>query len=156
MLTALYQFVTVGDTSGMDSDRAAAFATVRTMIQTSAPVTSPNTPWRMYPDILAEGVKRPAIAYQMISDEAELTQDGDSGLYPPRVQFRVVADNAIDRDTLGKALQAALQGYAGQMGGGSPLVETDVCVLQFAGGIDEYEPDRLNYVRLLDFHIIHN
>ena len=156
MLTALYQFITAGDTSGMSTDRAAAFATVRSMIQTTPPVLPPNTPWRMYPEVIAEGVKYPAIRYQMITDTAELTQSGDSGLYMPRVQFDVLTSNAIDRDTLGKALFNALQGFSGPMGGGSPLISTNTCVLIFDNAIDDYEPDRLLYRRMLDFHVIHN
>ena len=150
-LTDLYTFLTTASTAGMDSDRAAAIATVRAMIATPAPVVAPNTPWRIYPDILAEGVTLPALTYTLIDDKTEHTLDGASeGMYYPRVQIDIWANNSIDRMNLGLAVKESLDGYTGLM------VGTEVCVLLWDNEIDNYEPERLQYRKTLDFRIIHN
>lgn len=152
----LFTFITSADATELTADQRAALATIRSMIQTSPPVVAPNTPWRMYPDLLAEGVTLPALTYQMISDVSELTEDGDCGLYIDRIQIDAWANSAVDRATLGDAVRTLLHGYSGMIGGGSPITGTPTCVVQWDNSIDEYEPDRLQYRRVMDFKIAHN
>lgn len=146
MLTDLRAFIVSADTSGLDADRAAAIASIRAAIGT-----------KMFHDILDEGVALPALTYQLISDRSDLTQDGDSGLYDPRVQIDVWAKTALSRDQISAAIVTALHGYAGLMNPvGSPVTGTPVCVITWDNSIDTFESDRKQYRRTLDFKISHN
>lgn len=142
VLTDLYNFLLVASTSGLDSNRAAAIATVRSMAGT-----------QMYAGILDEGAKLPALTYELVDDGTEHTLDGASeGMYHPRVQIDVWTMSSADRKALGLAVKQALDGYSGFMGSG----QTDVCVLLWDNEIDGYEPDRKQYHKMLDFRVIHN
>src|ERR1035441_7184146 len=87
MLADLFTFLTTADTSGLDSDRAAAIALVRSMIGRSDAAPG-QTPWAMYPGTLAEGAELPALSCTLISDSIQHQISGeDIGLYHTRVQI---------------------------------------------------------------------
>ena len=139
-LTDLFDFIMAADTSGLDSDRAAAIAIIRSTIGT-----------RMYPDILDEGATLPALTYQLISNNGGHSLDAQTdGLYFARVQIDVWAKTAVARGNLGLAVKQALDGFTRIM------IGTDVCALLWDNELDSFEPDRKQYRRMIDFRIIHN
>lgn len=145
-LTDLYAFITMADTSGLDENRAAAIATIRSLIGSGSPIA-----YRMYPDILDEGCQLPALTYQLISETGGHDLDASpDGLYFPLVQIDVWANSALDRWNLGLAVKEALDGFAGTM------VGTTVDALLWDNNIDSFESDRKQYRRMMDFRIIHN
>ena len=142
MLTDLYSFVVSDDMSGLDADRAAAIATIRSMIGT-----------QMYPLTLREGTVPPALTYQLIDNGADHTLDGaNDGLFHPRVQIDGWALRYVDLITLSDAVRIALDGFIGFIGPGL----TDVNVLIWDNEMDTYEPDRKEFRKTLDFRVIHN
>jgi hypothetical protein len=153
LLGDLFAFFCTADTSGLCPDRAAAIGTVRSMIAGDWPLPPGQVLWGMYPNVLAEGAKLPALSYQQISRTLEHDLSAaSSGLYATRVQIDVWAYTTEDRDALAAAVIAALDGLAV-----SYMVSTEVnALLCDNAGIDSFEPSRLQYRRTLDFLIHHN
>lgn len=153
MLADLKTFLGTSNTAGLDEDRAAAVAVVRSMTGIGSPIVRT----RIYPGmILDEGVVIPegsgALTLMVVDNGTDHILDGVSdGLYRPRIQFDVWAMRAKDVEALAKALRTALDGFTGAF-----LGSTEVDVLLWDNEIDKPEvyAERKQYCRMLDFRIL--
>lgn len=75
--------------------------------------------YRIYFGRAPQNVKQPYMIINKISGPREHSHDGGSGLATPRFQFTVFAEKYSDCKGCISALQTALQGYSGTMGGDS-------------------------------------
>lgn len=71
---------------------------------------------RVFPDVLPQNVKFPAIACEEFSSTHEHQLSGASGVYHPRVRIDCYAETRIAATNLGNAVRAEMQGYRGDMG----------------------------------------
>ena len=145
-LDDLRAYITAGTST--DLTRQAALTTIQEMIGDG------NSPigMQMFPDTLATGAVMPALTYMLVDDGTDHILDGVSdGLYRPRVQIDVWADDPGDRKVLGLALKQALDGLTNLFFG-----STDLNTLMWSNEIDTYEPERKQYRKMLDFTVQHN
>lgn len=105
---------------------------------------------RAYPTTTPQNAVKPYYIFQRVSTPqraASLT--GDSALEQSRYQFTVVANTALEADTIAEALKTALLGYKGTMG------DRYVSGITLGGDIDDFEPTTQTYRRIVDFLLWH-
>jgi len=73
---------------------------------------------RIYPQIIPQGVPRPAIAYQRVSrGERQLAHDGPIGFGRATIQITCQGKEYRDAKPLAQAVRKDLNGYKGLLGG---------------------------------------
>ena len=72
---------------------------------------------RIYPSVIPQDASYPAIAYQQISGHDTLPHDGPTNYQMARYQITCVAETYLAAANLALAVQAALDGESGTMGG---------------------------------------
>jgi len=115
----------------------------------------------IYPDAMAEATALPAIRYQTIDQlEDSILDDGSSsGLFRRRVQIDCVAKKKSDAVALAQAVRDALDGFSGVVAAvpaASPLLTVYVNNVLRNNVLDDYEPERKTYRRILDFTLLYN
>lgn len=104
---------------------------------------------RVWPLVMPQGGKLPAIVYQKVSDVRVYSHDGDSDLIRSRFQVSCYAKNYDDVKALEAQVVDALSGYADRTLG-TP-VEASFMDMAF----DDYEPDVKIYRVMVDFKVWH-
>lgn len=116
--------------------------------------TDGNSPlgYSVFPLVLKEGAELPALTYQGISlTEEHRIEDGkSSGLNDMRLQIDCWANNYPDVEALSIAVRDLFDGFQGYMG------SSYVNVTTHGNLIDEFEPSRRQFRRIMDFQIIFN
>ena len=103
----------------------------------------------VYPYVLDEAAPLPAITYQIVSlTEDHLLEGPSIGVNHARFQIDCWANSYADMDALSWAVRNLFDGYAGPMG------EVSVAITLHEQVIDQYEPSRRQYRRVLDFIVI--
>jgi hypothetical protein len=108
--------------------------------------------FRLYPDLLPEGIAYPAVAYFRVSTPRLHTLDGPSGFAQPRFQFSVWGNTKSDVIAVVEALRLTLDGFRGQMG------DTQVRAIlsdDEMGDHDQYDGNTRSFHRVIDFHVSH-
>ena len=72
---------------------------------------------RGYPSVIPQDADYPAWAYQQISGFDTLPHDGPTNFQFARYQITCVAETYLAAQNLALAVQAALDGFTGEMGG---------------------------------------
>ena len=104
---------------------------------------------RVWPLVMPQGGKLPAIVYQKVSDVRVYSHDGDSDLIRSRFQVGCYAKNYDDVKALEIQVVDALSGYADR------TLETPVEASFMDMAFDDYEPDVKIYRVVIDFRIWH-
>lgn len=107
---------------------------------------------RLYPVVLPQGATQPAVTYQRVSTVRLRTFGAPRLGRKARFQFTVWASSYSSRAAVAGQLIAALEGYAGLMGGGSGVT---VLAVQGEGELDDYEPTTKTFQGALDFTFTH-
>lgn len=103
---------------------------------------------RIYPLVIPEKKKLPAIAYQQISAPREYTHSGQEDMVSARFQFTVQAASFPQIRATVIALRRALSGYRGPMGGASGI---SVEGSYLENEIDGWSEATGKFTRRLDF-----
>ena len=74
---------------------------------------------RVRPDFLPESDARPAIAYEVLADSADVHLTGCTGTGTARIKLKIIGDDVAACDAVRAAVANRLNGYRGQPGGGS-------------------------------------
>jgi hypothetical protein len=74
---------------------------------------------RGFPNVVPQDQNYPAWAYQQISGDDLMPHDGPTNFNFARYQITCVAESYIEAQDLALAIQVALDGFTGLMGGGS-------------------------------------
>lgn len=72
---------------------------------------------RIYPLVIPQDARLPAVTYQCISDPGIHTMGADSGIYSPRFQLSVWAETYPSAVAVADQVIAALKDFSGQLGG---------------------------------------
>jgi hypothetical protein len=119
------------------------------------PATLSNVDFNIFPDLAPETIGIvPYIVYKRISGIEDATLSGDSNLCDSRVQIDCVHPTYAGAKALGVAAMAALQVYAGTIGGVTVQVSVQVSQHSFV----QPAPSNLNirtYGRSIDFNVWH-
>jgi hypothetical protein len=107
---------------------------------TTDPRTADLVGQRVRPRRPTDGEDFPSIAYSKISDPHDYTQDGDSGLRAPRVQFSCWARDPDTADLVADALVDVLSGRS----------FGEVTFTFVIDDRDDYEPETGLYRRIVD------
>lgn len=107
---------------------------------------------RIYPLRLPQGFELPAISYQRVSgDRAKDITNGSIGHAQPRIQVDCWTENYGKLKDLAEAVQLALDGFQGKLGGGDYVQHVSM-----ESETESYE-DETEILRIsLDFVIYHN
>ena len=71
---------------------------------------------RLHDLVLPQSPTLPAVVWQRISGDHDVTHDGPSGLVTARFQFSCWGRTTLEAAQVGEALRRVLHGYAGPMG----------------------------------------
>ena len=107
---------------------------------------------RIYPRVLPQGVRDPAIVYNRVSMLGDHHMLGASGLVEVRMQIDAWADTADDAYDLAVAVKERIDGYRGEMQ--SVASPPDVVFVQgcfFANARDDYDANRQLYRESWDY-----
>lgn len=104
---------------------------------------------RLYPARLPQGVTLPAVTYQRIAGNSEISHDGPGDLARARIQIDCWADSYATMVSLAKAIRAALSGYRGPMGG-NPATNARVINV-----LDLPEPEPALWRRMVEIILYH-
>lgn len=143
MTADLFAYITGTPDPTLDASRIAALNAIQAAIVK-----------RLYPGILDEGSSMPAAVYQLISSRTDHQLDGTpDDLFTQRLQIDVYASGGTSDYSTCKALadnfRVALDGLA-QIQIGSTYVN----VITYDDERDEYDPDRKQYRRSIDFEVV--
>ncbi|MGH9523168.1 MAG: tail completion protein gp17 [Terriglobales bacterium] len=144
MIADLFAYITGTPDPSLDAGRIAALQAIQALIAT-----------RFYPEILDEGCAMPAAVYQLISSRTDHQLDGTpDNLFTQRLQVDVYAQGGTSDYAICKSLadnfRIALDGLAQLQIGGSY-----VNVVTYEDERDEYESERRQYRRSLDFEVVY-
>lgn len=89
---------------------------------------------RVYPSVLPQGVRYPALTYQLVSDPRAMTHDGATNQVEARYQVTAWSPVYDEAKALAKEVRAGLFGFTGPMG------DVHVARVGYEGGPDLYEP----------------
>lgn len=103
-----------------------------------------------YPNVVPEGTIAPAIAYQMISDQPEMTQDGFANYQTTRYQITIEAQSYSQARGLARTIKRALNGYHGAISG----LNVWSCVVE--NDMDDYSPTAMQPSARLDVLMQHD
>lgn len=108
---------------------------------------------RVRPDYLPESDARPAIAYEVLSDQVDVHLTGVSGTATARVKLAIVGDDPASCDAVRAAVANRLNGYRGAPGGGAVFFiraklsdETDSYHVRLDGSDDAYHVVEVEYL----------
>jgi hypothetical protein len=105
----------------------------------------------IYPEVLDTAARLPALTYKTISLTEEHILEGPSdGLERMRVQIEAWAMTSDDADELCLAVRNLFNGYIGMMG------QAQVNVTLHENLLNDYEADRKQYIRIMDFILLYN
>lgn len=93
-------------------------------------------------------VELPAIAFQRISSVPWSDHEGAAQVTTSRWQFTVIAEKYEDALSVGDSILNALDGWRDS---DTPRIERSM----LAGDIDNYDPEQIQYRRVLDFFVDH-
>lgn len=82
---------------------------------------APANDARLYPVVLPQGVKFPAMVYQIIDTGASITQDGPDNLLRHRVTFTAWSTVYSVTKQLGDAIQKMFHGFKGALPDGTAV-----------------------------------
>jgi len=105
---------------------------------------------RVYPGPVPLRAVLPAIGYERISTETDLTHDGDSDFESPRFQIRIVGNTYPEMKGLGDAVVAFWNGRRGTVG--TVQVDGSYIANRRDGDIDD-EP--VGFVEYIDVIVPH-
>ena len=106
---------------------------------------------RVFPVIVPQDVARPAIAYFKVSDPPGRTF-GRRFFARPRYQFNCWGTSYETARAAGDAVKAALENYAGMMGGDNGV---KVRMTYFEGDLDLYDDPTGQFVTAIEYSIEH-
>lgn len=107
---------------------------------------------RVYPEMMPQNPTLPALTYQQVSQQnVDETLQGSSQLGVARFQISCYAEKYIDADSAARAVDAAMQDFAGTMGSVTVYgVERDNII-----DLGEQDGDNITRRVLLDYSIFH-
>jgi len=94
---------------------------------------------RVFPLRLPQGEKKTSIVYTTISGRGDHHSQGSSGLARPRVQIDAWSPSIDDADQLARLIKNRIDGYSGDMGSGSSVV--NVQGVFFVDEREDYDRD---------------
>lgn len=107
---------------------------------------------RMFPRVLPQGVRDPAIVYNRVSMLGDHHMQGASGLVEVRMQIDAWAETADDAYELAVAVKQRIDGYRGEMQSvASPPEVVFVQGVFFANARDDYDSNRQLYRESWDY-----
>jgi len=107
---------------------------------------------RLYFVRAPQNAEKPYIVFFKVTGPRLHSHDGASGLANPRFQFSVFSDKYSVAKKICAALQAALDGYSGTMGGESGV---SVGAVFYINETDIYEPDSKVFHIANDYEVWH-
>lgn len=108
---------------------------------------------RIYYARADQDVEAPYIVVTKVSGVREHSHDGGTGLAHPRFQLAVFGTTYSSCKTIAAAIQAALQGYSGTMGGAGGV---SVDAVFYENETDLYESDTALFSVITDYIIWHH
>jgi len=107
---------------------------------------------KIYPVIAPQNVVAPYIVVFKVDGPRDHSHDGASHLANPRFQLSVFSTTYSEAKAIAAALQAALEGYTGTMGGAGGVAVNGVF---YENETDLYEPDTKLYHIAVDYKMWH-
>lgn len=108
---------------------------------------------RIYPEFIPQNRPVPAIVYQRILKETPYHLGGQGTLVAPRIQLSCWADDPDTRATLAELVRNRISGYQGNLGGLSPLGETEGIII--VNELHDHESETGRFRALLDVKVWH-
>ena len=110
---------------------------------------------RLFPLILPDSLIAstslpPSATYQTISSVTDYTNDGSTGCVKARVQFDCFASDYADAKTLSNTIRLVLEGYAGTLPNGPPVL-----AIWTDNMTDSYSQDTRLYRVSADYRIVY-
>ncbi|WP_094550241.1 tail completion protein gp17 [Petroclostridium xylanilyticum] len=103
---------------------------------------------RIYPLVMPQNCKLPAITYQKVSGSRQHCLQRDTGFTTPVFQISCWAQNYAQLKAVSEQVRFALQNFSGLMGGNGG-VEVNAILLQ--GEMEGFDPDTKIYYAHFDF-----
>lgn len=111
---------------------------------------------RIYPDVLPQAPRYPAIVYSLVSGVSDYAQDGPTDLARSRVQVDCFAADKLGVITLRSAVMNALSGYRGTIGSPAISIQGVFALNQASNWGDGMAPTGPDVYRtIIDFDIWH-
>ena len=104
---------------------------------------------RIYPLRLPDVATFPAVVYQKVTVQREVSHDGDTGLARSRFQFTCIDKTYIGAKNVADQIRLAFNGFSGAMGSVTP---TDAFVVDETDGV---KPDVNLFEVIVDVAIWH-
>jgi hypothetical protein len=107
---------------------------------------------RIYPVIAPQDVATPYIVVFKVDAPRDHSHDGASHLANPRFQISIFSTTYAEAKAIAAAVQAALQGHAGTMGGAGGVA---VGAIIYENEVDFYEEDTKLFHLACDYIVWH-